>query len=66
MYKIITKVINKYEFNSKSPSDIENKKIIRADNIEDKDEYLVTIAIKIHEAQKINPNFNDKAKIMPK
>ena len=66
MYKIITKVINKYEFNSKLFSKKEIKKIAKAEIIEDKEEYLVIKAIKIQDIQKNNPSFNDKAKIIPK
>ena len=46
MYKIITKVINKYEFNSKLFSIKEIKKIINEDKIEDNEEYLVIKASK--------------------
>ena len=66
MYTIITKVINKYEFNSKLSSKKEIRKIISADTIEDNYEYFVTKAIKIQKKQKNNPSFNDKAKIIPK
>ena len=41
MYRTITKVINKNEFNSKSLSKKEIKKIISVEAIEDKDEYFV-------------------------
>ena len=40
MYRIITKVINKYEFNSKLFSTNEIKKIIRDEIIEDKEEIV--------------------------
>ena len=66
MYRIITKVINKYEFNSKFFSTKEIKKIIRADIIEDSEEYFVIRAIKNQDKQKSNPKLNDKAKITPK
>ena len=66
MYKIITKVINKYEFNSKLFSKKEIKKIIRVEIIEDKEEYFVIKAIKIQDKQKNNPSLTDKAKIIPR
>tara|TARA_S200000501_G_C20531175_1_gene615723 strand:- start:192 stop:473 length:282 start_codon:yes stop_codon:yes gene_type:complete len=66
VYRIITKVINKYEFNSKLFSTNEIKKIIRDEIIEDKEEYFVIKAIKIQDIQKINPSLNDKAKSIPK
>ena len=66
MYKIITKVINKYEFNSKLFSVKESKKIIKADIIDHKEEYFVTKAIKIQHKQKNNPSFKDKTKTIPK
>ncbi len=66
MYRVITKVINKNEFNSKLFSKKEIKKIISADRIEDKEEYFVMKAIKIQDTQKNNPSFKDKAKTIPK
>ena len=66
MYKIITKVINKYKFNSKLLSQKEIKKIINDERIEDKEEYFVIVAIIIQAIQKNNPSFKDKAKIIPR
>ena len=43
MYRIITKAINKNEFNSKLFSKKEIKKIISADRIEDKEEIKTKI-----------------------
>ena len=39
---IIINVMNKYEFNSKLLSKKENKKIIRVEIIDDREEYFVT------------------------
>ena len=64
MYRVITKVINKNEFNSKLFSKKEIKKIISADRIEDKEEYFVIKAIKAQDKQKMSPSFKDKAKII--
>tara|TARA_B100000586_G_C20101273_1_gene425009 strand:- start:1448 stop:1936 length:489 start_codon:yes stop_codon:yes gene_type:complete len=66
VYKIITKVINKYKFNSKLFSQKEIKKTVKDATIEDKEEYFVIAAIKIQEIQKKIPSFNDKAKIIPR
>ena len=66
MYKIITKVINKYKFNSKLFSQKEIKKIIKDERIEDKEEYLVIRTSKIQEMQKKKPSFNEIAKIIPR
>jgi len=66
VYRIITKVINKNEFNSKLSSKNETKKIISAETIEDKEEYFVMNAIKIQDKQKNNPSFKEKAKTIPK
>ena len=52
----MTKVINKYEFNSKLFSIKENKKMTNDDKIEDKEEYLVIKAIKIQHAKKSKPS----------
>ena len=64
MYKIITKVINKYKFNSKLFSQKEIKKIINEERIEDKEEYFVIADITTQAIQKNNPSFKDKAKII--
>ena len=66
MYRIITKPINKNEFNSKLFSKKEIKKIISAEIIEDKEEYFVMKTIKIQDTQKNSPSFRDKAKAIPK
>ena len=66
MYRVITKVINKNEFNSKLFSKKEIRKIINAETIEEKEEYFVMKAIKIQDAQKNNPSFKDRTKIIPK
>ena len=66
MNKIITKLINKYEFNSKLFSNNEIKKITKDETIDDKEEYFDRKAIKIHDKQKNKPNFNDKANNIPK
>ncbi len=62
----MTKVINKNEFNSKLFSKKEIKKIMNAERIDDKEEYFVINAIKIHNIIKINPNLKDITKIIPK
>jgi hypothetical protein len=66
VYKIITKVINKYKFSSKLFSQKEIKKIINEERIEDKEEYFVIVATIIQETQKNNPSFRDKTKIIPR
>ena len=66
MYRIITKVINKYEFNSKLFSQKEIKKITNDERIEEKEEYFVITAANTQEIQKNNPSFKDKAKTTPK
>ncbi len=66
VYTIITKVINKNEFNSKLFSKKEIKKTIKVEIIEDKEEYLVNIRIKIQAKQKNSPSFKDNAKTIPK
>ena len=66
MYRINVKIINKNKFNSKFFSKNEIKKIKRDEAIEDKEEYFVIKAIKIHDIQKNNPSFKDKTKTIPK
>jgi len=66
VYRIITKVINKNEFNSKLFSKKEIKKIISVERMEDKEEYFVMKVIKAQDKQKNNPSFKDKAKTIPK
>ena len=66
VYTIITKVINKNELNSKLFSKKEIKKTIKVEIIEDKEEYLVNIRIKIQAKQKNSPSFKDNAKTIPK
>ena len=65
VYKIIIKVTNKQDVNSKLLSKKENTKIIKADTIEDKEEYFVTKDIIIQEIQNIKLRFKDKTKIIP-
>ena len=65
VYKIIIKVTNKQDVNSKLLFKKENIKIIKADIMEDKEEYFVTKDIIIQEMQNIKPRFKDKTKIVP-
>ena len=55
MYKIITKTINKNKFSSKLFSKKEIKKMIKAETIDDSDEYLVINIINAQVIQKNNP-----------
>ena len=58
--------MNKYDVNSKLLFKKENTKIIKADIIEDKEEYFVTKDIIIQEIQKIKLRFKDKTNIIPR
>ena len=66
VYRSITNVINKYEFNWKLFSQKEIIKITSDETIEDKEEYFDIKAINIQKIQKKRPSFNDKAKIIPR
>ena len=57
--------MNKQDVNSKLLFKKENIKIIKADIMEDKEEYFVTKDIIIQEMQNIKPRFKDKTKIVP-
>ena len=58
--------MNKQDVNSKLLLKKENIKIIKADIIEDNEEYLVTKDIIIQEIQNIKLRFKDKTKIIPR
>ena len=58
--------MNKQLLNPKLLSNSEIKNIIKADKIEERDEYLIIKDIKIQEIQNINPNFDDKTNTIPK
>ena len=58
--------MNKQDVNSKLLLKKENTKIIKADIIEDKEEYFVTKDIIIHEIQKIKLRLKDKTNIIPR
>ena len=64
--KAVTNVINKNEFNSKLFSNKEITKIINEETIDDKEEYFVINATKIHNKQKIKPKLKDNTKITPR
>ena len=66
MYKIITKTINKNKFSSELFPKKEIKKIIKADIIEDTEEYFVINMINNQVTQKSDPSLKDNAKIIPK
>ena len=57
--------MNKQDVSSKLLFKKENIKIIKADIMEDKEEYFVTKDIIIQEMQNIKPRFKDKTKIVP-
>ena len=58
--------MNKQDVNSKLLFKKENIKIIKADIIEDNEEYLVTKDIIIQEIQNIKLRFKDKTNIIPR
>ena len=58
--------MNKQDVNSKLLFKKENTKIIKADIIEDKEEYFVTKDIIIQEIQNIKPRFKDKTNVIPR
>ena len=58
--------MNKQDVNSKLLFKKENTKIIKADTIEDKEEYFVTKDIIIQEIQNIKLRFKDKTNIIPR
>ena len=58
--------MNKQDVNSKLLFKKENTKIIKADTIEDKEEYFVTKDIIIQEIQKIKLRLKDKTNIIPR
>ena len=58
--------MNKQDVNSKLLFKKENTKIIKADTIEDKEEYFVIKDIIIQEIQNIKPRFKDKTNIIPR
>ena len=58
--------MNKQDVNSKELFKKENAKIIKADIMEDKEEYFVTKDIIIQEIQNIKLRFKDKTKIIPR
>ena len=58
--------MNKQDVNSKLLIKKENIKIIKADIMEDKEEYFVTKDIIIQEIQNIKPRFKDKTNIIPR
>ena len=58
--------MNKQDVNSKLLFKKENIKIIKADTMEDKEEYFVTKDIIIQEIQKIKLRFKDKTNIIPR
>ncbi len=58
--------MNKQDANSKLLLKKENIQIIKADKIEDKEEYFVIIDIVIQEIQNIKLKFKDKTKIIPR
>ena len=58
--------MNKQDVNSKLLLKKENIKIIKADIIEDKEEYFVIKDIIIHEMQNIKLKFKDKTIIIPR
>ena len=58
--------MNKQDVNSKLLFKKENTKIIKADTIEDKEEYFVTKDNIIQEIQKIKLRFKDKIIIIPR
>ena len=58
--------MNKQDVNSKLLIKKENTKIIKADTIEDKEEYFVTKDIIIQEIQKIKLSLKDKTNIIPR
>ena len=58
--------MNKQDVNSKLLFKKENTKIIKADIIEDKEEYFVTKDIITQEKQKIKLSLKDKTNIIPR
>ena len=58
--------MNKQDVNSKLLFKKENIKIIKADIMEDKEEYFVTKDIIIQEIQKIKLRLKDKTNIIPR
>ena len=66
VYKIIIKVTNKQDVNSKLLLKKENIKIIKADIMEDKEEYFINKDIIIQEIQNIKLRFKDKTNIIPR
>ena len=58
--------MNKQDVSSKLLFKKENIKIIKADIMEDKEEYFVTKDIIIQEIQNIKLRFKDKTKIIPR
>ena len=58
--------MNKQDVNSKLLFKKENIKIIKADIIEDKEEYFVIKDIIIHEIQNIKLRFKDKTNNIPR